>query len=99
MNKKTVLIAIISLFFIINMVLLRSNLSLKRLIKEGKAEFEQRLKSECQNIRGEVKKDLEEKYRADIVSYQAMAKKVELEKSKMRELEEELEKLKRLGQK
>jgi len=99
MNKKTVFIALISLFFIINMFLLRSNLALKRLMKQEEAEFEQRLKSESKSLRSEVKKDLEEKYRADIVSYQAMAKKVELEKRKIRELEEELEKLKRLGRK
>ena len=99
MNKKTVFIALISLFFIINMFLLRSNLALKRLMKQEEVEFEQRLKSESKSLRSEVKKDLEEKYRADIVSYQAMAKKVELEKRKIRELEEELEKLKRLGRK
>ena len=68
-------------------------------MKQEEAEFEQRLKSESKSLRSEVKKDLEEKYRADIVSYQAMAKKVELEKRKIRELEEELEKLKRLGRK
>jgi len=95
MKTKTALMAIISLFFIVNMFLLRSNLSLKRLIKEEKAGVDQRLKSEYEGIRGEVKKDLEEKYRADIVSYQAMARKVELEKRKIRELEDEIEELKK----
>ena len=41
-----------------------------------------------------TRKDLEEKYAADQVSYQAMAKRLELEKQKAAELEMKLEKLK-----
>jgi Tfp pilus assembly protein PilN len=34
-----------------------------------------------------IQKDIEEKYKADIVSYNAMAKRVELQKQKIEELE------------
>ena len=53
------------------------------------------MESECVNIRVEIRKDLEEKYRADIISYQAMIKRLELEKKRMRALEKEIEELKR----
>ena len=39
-----------------------------------------------------IHKDLEEKYRADMVSYQAMAKRLELEKQKVRKLENDVDK-------
>ncbi|MFA5115907.1 MAG: transposase [Candidatus Omnitrophota bacterium] len=39
-----------------------------------------------------IHKDLEEKYQADMVSYQAMAKRLELEKQKVRTLEDKMDK-------
>ena len=56
-------------------------------IKED--ELEKRLVVELQNI----KKDLEEKHHADIVSYQAMAKRLELEKSKLKVAESNIKEL------
>lgn len=47
-------------------------------------EFSQKLSVE----REKIKRDLDEKYRADMVSYEAMAKRLQLEKEKVKELEE-----------
>ncbi|MDD4908678.1 MAG: hypothetical protein PHJ00_06420 [Candidatus Omnitrophica bacterium] len=44
-----------------------------------------------------IRKDLDEKYRADMVSYKATVKRLELEKKKAKELQEELQKI-RQGQ-
>ena len=55
-------------------------------------EFNQRLEEE----RKKIEQDLEEKYQADKVSYDAMAKRLEMEKQRANELEE---KLKRGGEK
>ena len=37
-----------------------------------------------------LKRDLEEKYRADLISYQVMSKRLELEKNKQKELKEKI---------
>jgi len=55
----------------------------KEELARSNAEISQRLSAEKQNI----SRDLEEKYRADQVSYQAMAKRLELEKKRIAELE------------
>ncbi len=51
-------------------------------------EFSQKLSVE----REKIKRDLDEKYRADMVSYEAMAKRLQLEKEKVKELEEKAKK-------
>lgn len=56
----------------------------KNFIKEK--EFNERLAVE----RGKIEEDLEEKYRADRVSYEAMARRLEMEKQRARELQEKL---------
>jgi len=52
-------------------------------------ELEKRLVVERKNI----KKDLEEKHQADIVSYQAMAKRLELEKAKVKTAENNIKEI------
>jgi len=54
--------------------------------KKNQLELEKHIAREKELIR----KDLEEKYAADIVSYNAMAKRLELEKQKAKELEGKL---------
>jgi hypothetical protein len=61
--------------------------TLKKELQKKDAEVSVRLARE----RETVFKDLDEKYRADMVSYQAMAKRLEIEKGKARKLEKELE--------
>lgn len=95
MNKRIVSIVIISLFIATTAYFLRANITLKESARNERIEFDKRMESECVNIRVEIRKDLEEKYRADIISYQAMIKRLELEKKRMRALEKEIEELKR----
>ena len=82
------------LFFGLTLYLYIGNLSLKNSLSEldtsKEKEFQERLKRE----RGFINKDLEERYRADIISYQAMARRLELEKKKIKELQEQLQGLK-----
>jgi len=63
---------------------LRLKDALKKDLENKEIELSQRLKKE----RTFIYKDLDEKYRADQVSYKAMAKRLEIEKNKVKELEE-----------
>jgi len=56
---------------------------------EKEMEYSDKLSQERTNI----KKDLEEKHRADMVSFEAMAKRLEIEKKRVREVEEKLKSL------
>jgi len=96
MNKnKVVIIVVIALLLVVNLILYNSNKAFRNTIKIKEAEFGQRLKEERESIRSEVQKDLEEKYRADIVSYKAMVKKLALEKENIEKLQQEVEELKK----
>ncbi|MBL7069818.1 MAG: transposase [Candidatus Omnitrophica bacterium] len=72
---------------VVTLYLYRANIGLVRMFKttleEKEAEFIDKLKSE----RDFIQEDLSEKYRADMVSYQAMQKRLEIEKKKTREME------------
>jgi len=85
--RKPILIAIVSLSILCGF-LLKENIQLKKsfdgLDQRKEQEFASKLAKEKQFIR----QDLEEKYAADIVSYNAMAKRLEIEKKKVKELEE-----------
>ena len=48
------------------------------------------LKLRLMQEREYIRKDLDEKYRADMISYRATVKRLELEKKKAKELQEEL---------
>jgi regulatory protein YycI of two-component signal transduction system YycFG len=83
----TVCIIIISLglgyLFLTNAHLKKS---LEEFSKQKESEFSARIQKEKEFIR----KDLEQKYQADIVSYQAMAQRLEMEKQRSKELEAKL---------
>ena len=96
MNRnKLVVIVIIALLLVVNLIFISSNKAFRNTIKIKEAEFGQRLKEEREAIRVEVQKDLEEKYRADLISYKAMVKKVILEKENIEKLQQEMEELKK----
>ena len=59
---------------------------LKKDIQKKEVELSQRLKKE----KATIYKDLDEKYRADQVSYNAMAKRLEIEKNKVKDLERKI---------
>ena len=90
MRKSIILILILVFFCAANLYLLFANLNFKASIKnlgeEKEAEFKDLLKSERQKI----KNDLEELHRVDTVSYKAMAKRMEIEKKKAKNIEDEL---------
>jgi len=96
MNRnKIVIIAVIALLLVVNLIFYSSNKAFRNTIKIKEVEFGQRLKDEREAIRNEVRKDLDEKYRADLISYKAMVKKVILEKKNMEKLQQEMEELKK----
>jgi DNA-binding protein H-NS len=84
-------VVILALF---NLYLFASSLVLKRNFQKQLTLKNSELTARLQEERKEVVKDLEEKHAADMVSYQAMAKRMELEKQKAAELEQEVQKLK-----
>lgn len=87
-------LAVIAVLGIFNLYLFVNSLGLKKSFKQElehkKVELETRLKEE----KAKVAQDLQEKYAADMVSYEAMAKRMELEKKKAWELEEKLKQMK-----
>lgn len=78
-GSVTILILIIFTFF-----LYRTKLGFESKLEKKESEFIERLGEEKRKLR----QDLDEKYRADTVSYQAMQKRLELEKKKTKEMEE-----------
>ena len=92
-NVKTILTLLIALvvllcclcaYFMVSSIAREHTLVI--MDKKNQQELERTIAREKELIR----KDLEEKYAADIVSYDAMAKRLELEKQKARELEAKL---------
>jgi len=69
--------SLIILFVGINMFLLKSNEDLKKAIKEADLKSDLRYEEKLLAERETLKKDLEEKHNADLVSYRAMAKRLE----------------------
>jgi len=96
LKKIAIFILIVLVIFLIGLIghLMALNTGLKRAITEldmkKEAEFKSRLKQEKEL----VKRDLDEKYRADMVSFEALAKRLEIEKKRLKQTEEELKNLK-----
>jgi hypothetical protein len=63
---------------------------INRVSSAKEKEFRRRISEE----RDAIRKDLEERYSADRVSFAAMAKRMEIEKKRMKSLEEEIKTLK-----
>lgn len=85
-NNKTLIVALViaaafAAYSLITIAFLKAKL--KKFNAQKQKEFVAQVSREKELIR----KDLEEKYAADMVSYMAMAKRLELEKNKVRELE------------
>jgi len=94
MIKKGILLLVItaSLLCGLNIYFYVSNLSLRSAIGNLNKEKEKEFKSRLGKERALVRKDLDEKYRADLVSFEAMHKRLEIEKSRIKELQEKLKK-------
>lgn len=89
MRKITVLILIIIAVLItgIGNYFYFTNFRLKKEIKELDKKKEVEVNRRIIEERNAIKKDLEEKYQADRVSYEAMARRLELEKQKVKDLQ------------
>ena len=72
---------------IITLYLYRNTLGLKENFKKELLGKEAELTGRLAKEKAKIYEDLDEKYRADMVSYQAMAKRLEIEKGKVKELE------------
>lgn len=84
----SVFAVLILLFLGINSFLLKSNQDLKHAIKEASLIKEGQFKERLITAKKGLKRDLEEKHRADQVSYRAMARRLELEQQKQKQAEE-----------
>jgi putative transposase len=67
------------------------NIMLRNRFETELKEQESRARELIEQKKGEVFRDLDEKYRADMVSFEAATKRLELEQKKTRELEQRLE--------
>jgi len=75
---------------ILTLYLYNNTLGLKENFKKELLGKETELTSRLEKDKVKIYKDLDEKYRADNVSYEAMAKRLEVEKGKVKELENKL---------
>jgi len=87
-------LAIAIFFFVLNFYLFLLNFKFKKEILEIDKKKEEEFSKRILKEREFIKKDLDEKYRADMVSFEAMARRLEIEKKRVREVEEELKNLK-----
>lgn len=94
MKKITILILITLILLLAGIFtyILVINLSLKGVLRDLEHRKETELKSKIAQERELIRRDLDEKYRADLVSFEVMAKRLEIEKKRMKELEQKLEK-------
>lgn len=69
------------------------NIGLKRVFRGLEKKKEQDYQKRLSQERELIKRDLDEKYRADMVSFEAMHKRLEIERKRVKELEEKLKQL------
>lgn len=87
MERSKVIFAAFAVFAVICLaIIIGLNVKLSRLSAQKEKELAVKLDKEKNLIR----KDLEEKHQADMVSYMAMAKRLELEKQRSQSLEAQL---------
>lgn len=83
---SSLVLVLIALSFGLYTKTLATKENLKKAVEKKDIELSTKVKEERQKVH----KDLEEKYQADRVSYEAMAKRLEIERKKIRELEEKI---------
>jgi len=85
------------ILFTLSLYLYIYNRQLQNAILQVTQKASEDLKLRLMQERELIRRDLDEKYRADMVSYKATVKRLELEKKKAKELQGELQKI-RQGQ-
>lgn len=97
MQKKVVIVLVLILlvFLGISIYFLVYNLELKKTLEKMPCsdDIERKISLEGRKLRKTLKKDLEEKRRADRISQQVMTMRLEAEKKRQTELEEKIERL------
>jgi REP element-mobilizing transposase RayT len=93
-NRKLILIGTIAIVIlgVSTVYLVSTARGMKENLKRELTHKEIELSTKLAQDREFIKKDLDEKYRADLVSYEAMAKRLEIEKSKVKNLESAINK-------
>ncbi len=88
-NRKLVLAGSITILIlgIFSIYLYATTKEVKENLKKELVHKEIELSTKLNQDKEFIKKDLDEKYRADLVSYQAMTKRLEIEKDKVKKLE------------
>jgi len=81
-------IAVILILGVTAFYLYNKTIGLRKSFNNDLAGVEAELKGRMVKDREVIYKDLDEKYRADLVSFQAMTKRLEIEKNKVKELEQ-----------
>jgi len=89
-KKKVIIIGSVSIF-VVFVYCFATIASLKSSIRKADIKKKQELALKVSQEKELIKKDFEERYRADRVSYKAMAKRLEMERQKAKELEAEVE--------
>ncbi|MCX5697204.1 MAG: hypothetical protein NTU54_04455 [Candidatus Omnitrophica bacterium] len=89
-NNKGLMVIIIVLLAGTCVFLYLNNRRLVKELNDQRAKQDAECSARMAQERVKIKKDFEEKYRADIVSFQAMSQRLEIEKNKTRELEEKI---------
>jgi len=89
-KKKMVIIGSVSIF-VVFIYCFATIASLKSSIRKADITKKQELDLKVSQEKELIKKDFEERYRADRVSYKAMAKRLEMEKQKAKDLEVKVE--------
>lgn len=91
MQKKKMIIIGSVFIFVVFVYCFATIASLKSSIRKADFKKKQELGLKLSQEKELMKKDFEQRYRADKVSYNAMAKRLELEKQKAKELEVKVE--------
>ena len=84
-------------FFALTFYLFLLNFKLKKEILEIDKKKEEEFSKRILKEREFIKRDLDEKYRADLVSFEAMHRRLEIEKQRTKELQERINKLSSAG--
>ena len=92
-KNHIVLICVCAVFLLINISLIIAHQGVKHKLANLDEIKEQELEKRLVVERKNIQKDLEEKHQADIVSYQAMAKRLEIEKAKVKAAESNIKEI------
>ena len=92
MTKNSIVILVIVVLLLTALIsFIGINLGLRLSLDKREQEFEKKVEVEQKKIR----EDLEEKYQADMVSYEAMAKRLALEKERSTKMQDNIKDLKK----